>query len=148
VRRIALTTAAVLLLGGCGGSSKPRADVALLSGVRAESGRVTFAFASAPERVEIRRATARELVQDGSGRRVRVRGAAFLVVRFEPASGYDLAAGHATYDGPPRIAAAGPIQEVVRLGDFEAVLTWAIGLDARRSWHVERSGAEATIRVG
>jgi hypothetical protein len=150
VRRIALTTAAVLLLAGCGGSSKPRPDVALLSGVRVEPGRVTFAFESAPRRIQIRRATARDLVQDGSGRHVRVRGTAFLVVRFEPASGFDLSVpeGRATYEGPMRIAADGaPVQEVVRLGDFEAVLPWAIGLDAARAWHVKRSGADVTVEL-
>jgi hypothetical protein len=145
VPRIALTAAAVLLLAGCGGSSQPQ--VALLSGVRVEADRVAFAFRSPPRRVDVRAAGPEELVQDGSGRRVRVRGAAFLVVRFEPASGYDLAEDRKSYDGPARLPAAGRVREVVRLGDFEAVLTWAIGLDARRSWHVERSGDEVRIEI-
>jgi hypothetical protein len=146
VRRIVVTAATVLALAGCGGSSKP--EIALLSDVRVAGDSATFEFRSAPDRVDVRRAVAKELVQDGSGRRVHVRGSTFVVVRFEAASGYDLSADRATYDGPARIAAAGPIREVVRLGDFEAVLTWAIGLDARRSWHVERSGDEVTIRIG
>lgn len=140
-----LLAAIVLLLAGCGGAAKP--EIALLEDVRVEGDRVTFTFESAPTHVSVRRATAEHLVQDGSGRRVRVAGAAYLVVRFEPASGYDLAADHATYEGPARVAADGPVREVVRLGDFEAVLTWAIGLDALRSWQVEQSGAKVTVDV-
>jgi hypothetical protein len=149
-RWIAIATATVLALAGCGGSSKPAPEIALLTDVRAAGDRVTFAFRSAPERVDVRRASADELVEDGSGRTVRVRGSAFLVVRFEPASGFDLSEpeGRATYEGARRLAPeSGPVQEVVRLGDFEAVLTWAIGLDAHRAWHVERSGPEVTIEV-
>ena len=117
--------------------------------MRVTGDRVSFRFRSAPEHIAVRHATPKELVQDGSGRRLRVRGSAFLVVRFAGASGYDLSEppGHATYEGPARIDASGPVREVVRLGDFEAVLTWAIGLDTRRAWRVERAGDEVTIEL-
>ncbi len=42
-------------------------------------------------------------------------------------------------------AARGPVQEVVRTGDFEAVLSWAIGLDKRRPFHVARAGANVVV---
>lgn len=67
---------------------------------------------------------------DGSGDAVEVAGDAALEVRLAPASGFDMAAGAASYEGPLRIAApgAGVVQEVVRTGDFEAQLAWVIGV--------------------
>ncbi len=82
------------------------------------------------------------LRQDGSGNVVDVAGQAFVVVRMEPASGFDLGTGEGelVYKGPRRIsgAAAGTavVREVVRIGDFEAVLNWAVGLDDRVDFRV------------
>lgn len=72
--------------------------------------------------------------EDGSGKTVAVDGSAFVQVRMEPASGFDLATGEGVlvYKGPKRISGADAgtsvVQDVVRTGDFEAVLTWTIGL--------------------
>jgi hypothetical protein len=81
--------------------------------------------------------------EDGSGRHVDVAGPAFLVVRLEPAatakfSGERLAF---TYNGPRRIEAAGTryLHEVVKTGDFEAVVTWTIGLSERRPFRAVAS---------
>ena len=74
------------------------------------------------------------LVEDGSGARVKIAGSRFVQLRFEPASGFDLTVpeGELVYKGPRRISGAdagtAEVQEVVRTGDFEAVLTWAVGL--------------------
>ena len=70
--------------------------------------------------------------QDGSGAPVTVAGSAFVVVRCEPAYGYDFENGTTTYTGPKRITPAGTrhVREVVETGDFEGVLNWVIGLDA------------------
>jgi hypothetical protein len=80
------------------------------------------------------------LREDGSGNVVELAGDAFVVVRMEPASGFDLSVpeGELIYTGPRRIAGDGTsvVQEVVRTGDFEAVLTWAIGLDGRVPFRV------------
>ena len=80
------------------------------------------------------------LREDGSGNLVELDGDAFVVVRMEPASGFDLSVpeGEMVYTGPRRIAGDGTsvVQEVVRTGDFEAVLTWAIGLDGRVPFRV------------
>ena len=80
------------------------------------------------------------LREDGSGNLVKLAGDAFVVVRMEAASGFDLSVpeGEMVYTGPRRIAADGTsvLREVVRTGDFEAVLTWAIGLDLVRSFRV------------
>jgi hypothetical protein len=82
------------------------------------------------------------LTEDGSGNPVELEGGAFLVVRMEPASGFDLSVpeGELVYTGPRRLsgadAGATMVREVVRTGDFEAVLTWAIGLDERTPFAV------------
>ncbi|WP_421119401.1 hypothetical protein ACE2AJ_18905 [Aquihabitans daechungensis] len=72
------------------------------------------------------------IVADGSGGPVDVAGEAFLEIVMEPASGVDLSAPQLTivYDGPDRIPVAGQtelITDLVRTGDFEAVLSWAAG---------------------
>lgn len=73
------------------------------------------------------------LREDGSGNVVQLDGEAFVVVRMEPASGFDLSVpeGELIYTGPRRIAGSGTsaVREIVRTGDFEAVLAWAVGLD-------------------
>jgi hypothetical protein len=82
------------------------------------------------------------LRQDGSGNVVKVEGKTFVVVRMEPASGFDLGTGEGVlvYKGPRRIsgarAGASVVREVVRIGDFEAVLNWAVGLDDRVDFRV------------
>ena len=80
------------------------------------------------------------LREDGSGAPVKIEGDAFAVVRMEPASGFDLATGEGelVYDGPRRLAGSGIVAELVRTGDFEAVLTWSVGLDERVPFRVLR----------
>lgn len=77
--------------------------------------------------------------EDGSGRRVAVRGGAFLTVRVEPAAGADLSAegaGAPTYTGPTTLTPTGlaHIRQASRIGDFEGQITWVIGLDEKRSF--------------
>jgi hypothetical protein len=84
------------------------------------------------------------LHEDGSGDPVDVEGTAFVLLRLEPASGFDLETdeGVLVYDGPRRIAGAeagtSTVREVVRTGDFEAVLSWAIGLEDKVDFRVLR----------
>jgi hypothetical protein len=69
--------------------------------------------------------------QDGSGDPVDVDGEAFLMVRFEPASVVDMRGETPTRTdgGRDRVTGeAADVVEVVRAGDYEAVLTWAVGL--------------------
>ena len=78
------------------------------------------------------------LKEDGSGNVVQIDGNAFVVVRMEPASGFDLNTGEGelVYKGPRRLPGASVVQEVVRTGDFEAVLTWAVGLEEKVDFRV------------
>lgn len=90
------------------------------------------------------------ITEDGSGRPVQVKGSAFLVVTMS-ATGADLSqeAAPATYTGPASIEAADTtrIQQVRRTGDFEGVLTWVIGLDKKRPFHVSTQDAPARVII-
>jgi hypothetical protein len=71
----------------------------------------------------------------------------------EPASGFDLTTGEGVlvYKGPKRIdaAAAGTsvVRDMVRTGDFEAVLTWAIGLEMKVDFRVTTTKSPARLIV-
>jgi hypothetical protein len=71
----------------------------------------------------------------------------------EPASGFDLNTGEGVmvYHGPRRLegSAAGTsvVQELVRTGDFEAVLTWAIGLSDKVDFRVTTATAPLRLIV-
>lgn len=90
------------------------------------------------------------ITEDGSGNPVKVKGTAFLVVTMS-ATGADLSqeAAPATYTGPASIEAADStrIQQVRRTGDFEGVLTWVIGLDRQRPFHVTTGSGPARVIV-
>jgi hypothetical protein len=93
------------------------------------------------------------LTEDGSGNAVQLDGNAFVIVRMEPASGFDLSTGEGelVYKGPKRIegssAGTSVVKEVVRTGDFEAVLSWAIGLDDRVDFRVTTASSPARLIV-
>ena len=93
------------------------------------------------------------LKEDGSGNPVTVAGSAIVLVRMEPASGFDLNTGEGVlvYKGPRRFegAASGAsvVRELVRTGDFEAVLSWAIGLEERVDFRVTTASSPARLIV-
>jgi hypothetical protein len=92
------------------------------------------------------------IVEDGSGKRVAVAGDAYLSIRMEPASGFDLeGTSGQVYTGPVRIGGSGAgtavVLEVVRTGDFEAVLTWVAGLEDRAPFRVIRLSGPPRIVV-
>src|SRR5687767_5244098 len=91
------------------------------------------------------------LREDGSGNLVELDGDAFVVVRMEQASGFDLSVpeGALVYTGPRRISPDGTsvVREVVRTGDFEAVLAWAVGLADRAPFRVLTLEGPARIVV-
>ena len=73
----------------------------------------------------------RPVLADPSGQEVPVAGAAVLQLVMSNASGVDLSVNppETTYTGPTRIEANLPnVIEVVETGDFESVLSWAIGV--------------------
>jgi hypothetical protein len=95
----------------------------------------------------------RPIVEDGSGNKIAVAGGAVLLVRMEPASGFDLETpeGRLVYKGPRRIegssAGTSSLKEVVRTGDFEAVLAWAIGVEQQVDFRVRALDNPARLVV-
>lgn len=86
---------------------------------------------------------------DPSGRPARVPGRVHLVVPLSPASGTDPVTGAAVYGGPPAMRPARPsaVRGLRRLGDFEAVTTWAVGLPSRRPFAVRVASGRLVISV-
>lgn len=112
--------------------------------------RVVFEFRAALPGFDVRYVDP-PIVADGSGEPVPVEGSAFLQVRMEPASGFDLDAGVPVFTGPDRIggASAGTaaVREVVRTGDFEAVLTWVVGIGSRAGFRVTTLPAPSRLVI-
>jgi len=75
-----------------------------------------------------------------SGKEISVEGGAVLQVRMAHASGVDLTGAtlRQTYAGPDRIRPAGTagVAEAVRVEDFEAVLTWVVGVRSQTPFRV------------
>ncbi|MDP8986937.1 MAG: hypothetical protein M3N11_01100 [Actinomycetota bacterium] len=129
-------------------------EVALLADVQVTAGagvdRVVFRFADAHLPGYDIAYVDGPVHQDGSGDVVPVEGQALLQVRFEPASGVDLRRGtfEETYRGPERVRGATEgVTEVVRIGDFEANLTWVVGVDSPVPYRVEVVPADNAIVV-
>lgn len=135
--------------------STPIGEAALLADVSATNDpdagvdRITFTFEGAPPGYRVGYVP-RPLTEDGSGKEVTVDGAAVLEVRFEPASGFDLSGGgRLVYKGPTRLdLATRTVLDVVRVGDFEANLTWAVGVDAEGTpFRVRADGRTVVLEV-
>jgi hypothetical protein len=90
--------------------------------------------------------------EDASGNHIPIDGNAFLVVRIEPAATADISGAklERTYIGPRTIKPDGMrwVQQVSKTGDFEAVLTWAIGLSEQRAFKVTSEPSRLTIELG
>lgn len=100
--------------------------------------RVEFVFANAAPGYDVRYAEG-PVRADGSGDRVELAGEAALVVRMDNALDADLSteAARMTYTGPQRLAPGLPaVAELARVGGFEGVLTWALGLPGRQGFAV------------
>ncbi len=122
--------------------------VALLTDVTVDSDAcgdvVTFVFdgATLAEQQPAFRVSVAEppFTTDGEGRQVEVAGSSWIGVHIEGASGVDLSVDPfvETYTGPDEIVPDGSryTATVRELGDFEAVLSWVIGLDADRGFTV------------
>jgi hypothetical protein len=91
--------------------------------------RVVFEFRGAVPQHRIRYVG--QLVQDGSGNPVSVAGAADLKVVFHGANAHD-------QDGSPSVSprrfspGLPAVREIAQVGDFEAVVSYGIGIDHRR----------------
>lgn len=88
--------------------------------------------------------------QDGSGEAVPVDGTQYVVVRLEPAYTFDLETGEEIYTGPREVTPEGTrfVREVQNTGDFEAVVTWVIGLAERAPVAVTTEGSRLVVAFG
>ena len=132
VRTLVVTSLAAVVLAlavaPAGAQSAP-----ILTDVRAGGhtgfDRVVFEFNGAVPEHRVRYVD--QLVQDGSGRPVAVAGAADLEVVFQGANAH-------RQDGSPTISprrfstSLPAVKEVAQIGDFEAVVTYGIGVDRKR----------------
>ena len=91
-------------------------------------------------------------VEDASGRHLEIAGTDFLVVRLmnvmtAEISGEDVTP---TYTGPRRIPGDETrfVREVVKTGDFEAMVTWVIGVEGKRPFTATAGGSRLVIDVG
>ncbi|KAA9373706.1 hypothetical protein F5972_34590 [Microbispora cellulosiformans] len=121
-----------------GAATRAAAPVATLVGVRASHhpglDRVVFEFRG-PLPARRSAGYVSRLIADGSGDTIPVAGDAILGLRFERAVGHD-GSGASTH-GPARETFALPeVIQVVRAGDFEAVLTFGIGLARKAPYRV------------
>lgn len=89
------------------------------------------------------------VTEDASGDPVDLEGGAFLQVLVQPATGYDLEAGQPTYLGPTRLGApeGSGLTDIVRTGDFEALLTWVVGADERVPFAVSTLGSPSRLVI-
>jgi hypothetical protein len=145
-----LVLLAVALLAGCGGGSQSSVpEVALLTDVKVDGATARFQFESAPGTIRTHFRPHSQIAESGSGRKVPLKGRAFLVVSFSPAATATADANKVSfsYTGPKRLepSSSGPVQEIAKIGDFEAQLDWAIGLDRRRDPQVMRDGSSVNV---
>lgn len=130
--------------GGSEGSVAQLVDVRV--GAHEGYDRVTFEFAPPSDGryfglppYEIKSATP-PITQDGSGEPVAVDGSSFAVMIVQGASGVDFTGGDGykvTYDGPKEFRPGyEALAEATQTGDFEAVLSWAFGLNQSSCWTV------------
>jgi hypothetical protein len=89
--------------------------------------------------------------EDGSGNAVEIDGSAFLVVRLTPAMTAKIDGDQITktYTGPRRLApvAGSNVRDVVKTGDFEAQVTWVIGLDAKRPFTTSATDSQLVVEI-
>jgi hypothetical protein len=153
---VATPAGAGAMQGGSAGPAQADAQgdgTALLTDVRtaAQDGydRVVFEFAGDPV-PGYTVAYAAEITEDGSGATVDLAGDAALTVRMSPAADADLSKADApmTYTGPRRMKpATDEVVELARVGGFEGVLTWAIGVRARTAFSVSTLTDPARVIV-
>lgn len=127
---------------GTAAVSVPRGGPGLLTAVRAAHqpgyDRVVFEFEDDVPGYSVRYVE-RPISEDGSGHPVEVSGDSVIEVLMKDASGADLSGAELrlTYTGPNRIDPGTPVvTELVRTGDYEATLTWVIGVRGRPGFNV------------
>ncbi len=88
-----------------------------------------------------------QVTEDGSGEPVPLQGQAFLSVVFTPADMHD-DQGNTTYPGPKTLTLNYPsLREAKLAGDFEAHVSWGLGLDDRVGFKVSTLSGPSRIVI-
>ena len=117
---------------------------AVRAGGHATFDRVVFEFAGPRPGRTVRYVS--EVLHDASGEPVPLKGRAFLEVTLSPATAHDHA-GHPTAGPLPSVAGLAALRQVADAGDFEAVLSFGIGLAARTPFSVRTFTAPTRIAI-
>ena len=122
---------------------------ALLQRVRAgrnkDFDRLVFDFDGPVPGVDVQ--YVRELVEDGSGNPIPLRGRAVVQIVMQPAVAHH-EDGTPSVTGPlPDVTGFAAFRQVADAGDFEAVLTWGIGVAARTGLRATRLTGPSRIAV-
>jgi hypothetical protein len=106
--------------------------------------RITFEFKGARPTASVRYVS--QLTEDGSGKPVHLAGGAAIEVVFHGANAHD-EQGTPTVS-PRRFSPGLPIlKEVAQIGDFEAVVSYGLGVDHRTSFKVLQLSGPSRIAV-
>jgi hypothetical protein len=107
--------------------------------------RVVFEFTGARPGHRVRYVP--QVFADGTGDPVSLDGRAFIEAVLQPAAAHD-DDGNPTLPGPlPRIVNTAALRDIAAAGDFEAVVTWGIGVAARTPMQVRRLDGPARIAI-
>jgi hypothetical protein len=88
-----------------------------------------------------------QLVEDGSGRPIPLRGRAVVEITLRPAAAHR-DDGSPTRPGPlPDVTGFAAFRQIAEAGDFEGVLTWGIGVAARTGLRVTTLSGPARVAV-
>lgn len=139
--------------GGQEGAAALLVDVRV--GSHATFDRIAFEFEPAEGRPDVVpryqiAEVAPPLVYDGSGEPMRVAGRVFVQVIFHGASGVDLSAAtvRETYTGRKEFSPNfGVLVEAERQGDFEATLSWVLGLSRRSCWTASELSGPTRVAI-
>lgn len=103
--------------------------------------RITFEFRTTPEGKKMPKyelaAASPPFSEDASGEPIAVDGSKFARIIFHGATGYDLEQQAPTYSGPKELKPGFEVLvEAQETGDFEATLSWVLGLSRDSCWEV------------
>lgn len=124
-------------------------EQALLRRVRAgrnkDFDRLVFDFDGPVPGVDVQ--YVRELIEDGSGNPIPLRGRAVVQVVMQPAVAHH-EDGTPSVTGPlPDVTGFAAFRQVADAGDFEGVLTWGIGVSARTGLRATRLTGPSRVAV-
>jgi hypothetical protein len=89
-----------------------------------------------------------QVVQDGSGEPIHLDGRAFLRVSLFPAIAHnEQHPDRSTFGRLPAVAGLATLRDLAEAGDFEAVVSFGIGVAGRRPFQVSRLSAPSRIAI-